>query len=406
MQAALLISALVYSAQAPATRPENLVGKRVVLNENAEFKVADKVIKGATYRFRIYRVQKVDGSRVWLKAEKDRTEGWVESGSVIALDQAETYVTKRIQGNPGSSQPRVWRGSLRHERGDFEGAIADYNEAIRLEPEDAQAYNNRGNSWKTLKQYNKAIADFTEAIRLEPRRAAAYVNRGVAWGEMKEYDKAITDLSIALRFDHDDALVFGLRGQAWAEKRLYDKAITDFSAAIRLDPNMAELFAYRGKLWGVKHEYDKAIADFSTAIRLNPEDTTSLKDRGTSWRVKKEFGKALADYARAVQIEPDYAGAFNAQAWLLATCPDSRYRDGKKAVKAALRACELTGWKPPEYIDTLAAAYAESGDFAKAIEFQKKAMLLYNDAADKQSCVGRLSLYEVGKPYHEGDTAK
>jgi hypothetical protein len=85
----------------------------------------------------------------------------------------------------------------------------------------------------------------------------------------------------------------------------------------------------------------------------------------------------------------------------LATCPEERHRDGKRAVEAAKRACELTGLTSAEILDTLAAAYAESGDFPKAVEYQEKAIGLWHDASTKREGEIRLNLYKDRKPYRK-----
>jgi len=86
---------------------------------------------------------------------------------------------------------------------------------------------------------------------------------------------------------------------------------------------------------------------------------------------------------------------------LQATCPDQRYRDGKNAVLKATQAYQLTDGKSWGHLDTLAAAYAESGDFEKAKELEAKAIEMVADEKDKQACRSRLELYKQGKPYRE-----
>jgi hypothetical protein len=91
----------------------------------------------------------------------------------------------------------------------------------------------------------------------------------------------------------------------------------------------------------------------------------------------------------------------------LATCPDERQRDGKRAVVMATKACTISGWKDPYLIDTLAAAYAESGDFEAAIRWQTKALeMLSRDEQAVQAGRQRLELYRENKPYREEPVAK
>ena len=94
-------------------------------------------------------------------------------------------------------------------------------------------------------------------------------------------------------------------------------------------------------------------------------------------------------------------GAYNSCAWIWATCPESKYRDGKKAVESATKACELTKWKDAFTVGTLAAAHAEAGDFVSAVKWQIKANELYADAQDMRKGQDRLKLYQERKPYRE-----
>jgi tetratricopeptide (TPR) repeat protein len=127
-----------------------------------------------------------------------------------------------------------------------------------------------------------------------------------------------------------------------------------------------------------------------------------FNNRGVIWDNKREYGKALADFNEATRLDPGYAEAFFDRALVLAICPDAKYRDGKKAVESAQRACELTDWKVAKYIVSLAAAYAEAGDFQQAIEYEKKAL---EDPAFAKAhgaeARKRLKLYEAGKPFRQ-----
>ena len=94
-------------------------------------------------------------------------------------------------------------------------------------------------------------------------------------------------------------------------------------------------------------------------------------------------------------------GAYDGRAWLWATCPNAVFRSGKQAVASATRACELTDWKVAKYRDTLAAAYADTGDFGKAVEWQQKANALDTDTAYRKKGEDWLKLYKEKKPYRD-----
>ena len=126
----------------------------------------------------------------------------------------------------------------------------------------------------------------------------------------------------------------------------------------------------------------------------------AYRSRGLAWSNKKDYEKAIADYNEAIRLDPKYSGAYNGRAWLWATCPDGKFRDGKKAVESATRACELGEWKDALVLDTLAAAYAESGDFDKAVEWQEKAHKL-SPETDKKEWGKRLDLYKGKKPHRK-----
>jgi tetratricopeptide (TPR) repeat protein len=113
------------------------------------------------------------------------------------------------------------------------------------------------------------------------------------------------------------------------------------------------------------------------------------------------YHQAVVDYSEASRLAPHNPAVLNNLAWLLATCPDASVRDGKRALDVATRACEMTHWNDAPAIDTLAAAYAETGDYANAVKWETKYLaslsLTPSDATDGQA---RLVLYQAHQPYH------
>jgi tetratricopeptide (TPR) repeat protein len=193
----------------------------------------------------------------------------------------------------------------------YDRAIADITEAIRLDPGNARGYQERAGAYHQKGDYDRAIADFTRAIQLDPEYHAAYNNRGLAYSHKGEYDKAIADLDHAVRLDPNRATVYRNRGGVYRGKGEYDKAIADLDRAIRLDPDYAIAYNERGYIYNRKGEYDKAIADFDRAIELDYEYAVAFRNRGDAYKNKGEPDKAIADYTRAIRIKADYATAYN-----------------------------------------------------------------------------------------------
>jgi tetratricopeptide (TPR) repeat protein len=320
-------------------------------------------------------------------------------------DEAIADLSAAIQLDPKLSEAYRLRGTAWNLfKGRPDKAMADFNEAIRLDPMSASAYMDRSRA-RGVGEEDKSMADLNEAIRLDPKLTDAYIMRGHEWSFRKNFDRAISDLSEAIRLDPRSARAYSSRGNVWERKKEYNKAILDYNEAMRLDPESAQTYYFsRGGVWFAKGELDKALADFDEAVRLHPNDCFSYLYRGRVWEGKANYERAVADYDEVLRRVTEGRLAFdslNARAWIWATCPDARYRDGKKAVDSATRACDLTSWRHPDKLDTLAAAYAEVGDFDAAIKWATKAIELSprGEAKMRANIASRLALYKAKKPY-------
>lgn len=196
-----------------------------------------------------------------------------------------------------------------------------------------------------------------------------------------------------------DAFAWYMRGNGRWQKGDLDDAISDFNECIKLAPNDVLCYNSRGGAWHSKKEYDKAIADFSKAIQLNPKYALAYRNRARTWDAKKDYGKALADLNQAILLDPKYIPALQATAWLLATCPNAKLRNGKRAVELAKKAVGLDN-KNANLLEVLAAAHACAGNFTEAVRLQERVLedpQFENNAAAKD----RLELYRKKEPYRQ-----
>ncbi len=170
---------------------------------------------------------------------------------------------------------------------DLDEKLRFYSNAIRLKPDYAEVFNNRGNARDDKGDLNGAMADYNEAIRLKPDLAEAFNNRGLARHRKSHLDSAIADYSEAIRLKHDYAEAFNNRGNARFRKGDLDGAIADCDEAIRLKPDLAEAFNNRGLARHNKGDLEGALQDYNEAIRLKPDYAIAIANR--------EVLKAIAD---------------------------------------------------------------------------------------------------------------
>lgn len=228
--------------------------------------------------------------------------------------------------------------------------------------------------------------------------AEACHDRGVLHLERHEWDEAIQEFNELVKLQPKSAEAFYLRGGAWHGKEEWDKAIADYDVALRLQPRNADALCRRGSARMEQGFWKLALADLDAALGLSPDDAEAHVLRGKIREQAGEYDLALRDYQEAVRLESDNPLALNNLAWLLATAPEAKLRDGRRAVEAAARAVELEEATDWDSIDTLAAALAESGKFSEAVRCAKQALQTAppNEHAELEA---RLKLYQAKRPF-------
>jgi tetratricopeptide (TPR) repeat protein len=242
------------------------------------------------------------------------------------------------------------------------------------------------------------LAEEKDLVQIQNQGQKVWVRKAdlVKLSEAPEYYTKMLD-----EHSEDAAQWFAFR--AWAQFRngRTAEALKDYSEAIRLEPQSAHWYSNRGLIHLETKQYDDAVSDFNTSLELRETDS-AYRGRAQAYVKKKEYVKAGRDFRDAANTNPESALNLNALAWHLCTAPDPNARDGRRAVEIALKACELTDYKNGGYVDTLAAAFAEAGDFARAVEWQEKALKSGDiPIKDVAAAKKRLDLFKERKAYRE-----
>ena len=197
------------------------------------------------------------------------------------------------------------RGLAKSEIGRDEEALADLDEAIRLDPEFAAAWNNRGSAKSEIGRHEEALADLDNAIRLDSTKATAWYNRGSAKNALGRYEEALEDLDNAIRLDPELAVAWSNRGLAKSEIGRDEEALADLDEAIRLDLELAAAWNNRGSAKNRLGRYEEALADLDEAIRLDPELAVAWDNRGSVKADIQRFDDAIKDVEKAVSLSSE-----------------------------------------------------------------------------------------------------
>jgi len=253
-----------------------------------------------------------EGRVIGIHGKGDKQEG-IDTGRKLGIPiqfflKPET--AKGNQSNPTDANGYLSQGIAFAEQGDYHGALANYDQAIKLDSNYAEAYFNRGYAYSYLGEKQKAIADYTQVIQLKPNYAEVFHNRGAAYYHLGEKQKAITDFNQAIQLMPNNAYAYTGRGNAYLDLGEKQKAIADYNQAIQLIPSNAHAYAGRGNTYYSLGEKQKAITDYNQAIQLNPNLAEPYTGRGIVYLDLGEKQKAIADYTQAIKLNPNLEFAY------------------------------------------------------------------------------------------------
>jgi protein O-mannosyl-transferase len=272
--------------------------------------------------------------------------------------------------NPDCWMARNNLGFVLTQKGEVDEAMAQFQQALQINPKDPPSWNNVGNVLFHWGKVDEAIPYFQKALQLNP-----------------DYTEALNNL-----------------GSALLQEGKVDQAIARFQKALQIDPDSVEAYGNLGNAMLQEDKVDEAIAQYQKALQLSPHNANLYNNLGNALSRQGHFEQAMAQYQAAIKLEPNNPSFLNNLAWLLATCPEARVRNGRQAVQLAERVCQLTDYEQPQLICTLAAAYAEAGRFEDAVATSERAHELAVAVGQQALALQSqklLQLFKAHQPYRE-----
>jgi protein O-mannosyl-transferase len=271
-------------------------------------------------------------------------------------------------------------------------------------PDCWMAHNNLGIVLFQKGDIDDAIAHYRTTLEMEPDFWDAEYNLGIALLSKGQVDEAIAHCSNAVRIAPNDPDALVALGNALLQKGRIDDAIVYYQKALSIRPDYFLARHGLGHAFLEKGEIDAAISHCRAALLIQPENADAHTNLAIALDEKGQPMEAIQHYQKALEIFPQSVSALNNLAWLLATCSNASFRNGTKAIELAGQANQLSGGTNTLVLRTLAAAYAESGQFEKAIELARAAMQLARTQSDNSLTIAlqqEVALYELALPYRE-----
>jgi tetratricopeptide (TPR) repeat protein len=317
---------------------------------------------------------------------------------------SETLWTHTLECTTNNGVAHNNLGAAVLDAGRLDEAITHFKRALEINPRNTFAWNNLGSALIQAGDATAAIVPFTKALEVDPRYASAHNGLGNALLQTGRTDEATAHYRRALELQPDDVEAHNGLGNALLQTGRIDAAIGEYERALALNPNHTEAHNGLGGALLRNGRVDEAIEQYRLALAAEPGHALSHNGLATAFVQAGRMDQAIAHYEEALRLKPDLAGACNNLAWVLATYPDDRVRDGAKAVALAERADHLAGGRNPVYLATLAAAYAEAARFDDAVRTARRAIDLATargQTALADQTRDRLELFENGRPFHD-----
>ena len=316
------------------------------------------------------------------------------------LDEALATIAEVIQQNPENGNAVILQGEIYRQQKRYEEALASFDKATELAPQAPGPFQNRGEIYRQQEEFAKAIGEFNEVLKLQPGVLLTLLHRADAYTANGQLEEALADIEMVLEKQPQLLDAHRLRVGILTKMDRLDEAIEEIEQACEAMPKQLELKMQLAMYYLAAKKPRKAISAYSDVLDQNPNNFLALQSRGDANLNIGKHAEAIADFSRALKIKPSEMSLLNNLAWVLATSPEEGLRDGKRAVELATKACELTEYKTPHILSTLAAAFAEDGNFETAIKWSQQAVDL-DDPEHAEQLAKELDSYREGQPWRE-----
>jgi tetratricopeptide (TPR) repeat protein len=309
----------------------------------------------------------------WVPAEWDGESALAHS-SDVALEQIVTQATDILNTDPQNLEAQIAQAAAYQSLKDYDSALASYDQAIELAPDDGRLYELHGDVHLNQNEGIPAQADLEQSLALKRKLASTYTRLGIAYEQQGEYGAATTQYQQAITTTREYGLAYNGLANAYIKLNDYDKAMDNYSLAISHDPYLIDAYTNRGKLYRRQENYGAALADYNQGLEFFPDDYKTLVERGYLYaRFYGDPDTGMVDLNRAIELDPDNADAYmaRASAYYFAGQMQNAIDDWKQGLK--LDPTDDNGYF------NLAAVYGHLGFYDESLDAYNRAIEVGDD---------------------------
>ncbi len=314
-------------------------------------------------------------------------------------DQALAELKQILGQAPDDANALILQGEVFRELGKMDEAIESFDKATVQAPKAPSPFQNRGEIYREQEEYAQAIAEFDKVLELQPGVLLTLVHRAEAYLYSGQLEEALSDVEMVLEKQQSIA-AHRIRAEVLTKMDRLEEAIEGMERVSLAMPEQPELKMQLALYYLVDSQPRKAIEAYGDVIEIKKEHFLAWRSRGDAYLNIGQHAEAVADFEEALKLEPSDISVLNNLAWVLATSPDDKVRDASRSIELATQACEQSGYSKSHILSTLAAAYAESGDFETAIKWSQKAVDM-EDPEHAEQLSHELTSYQENRPWRE-----